>query len=515
VTDNNKKTRTSRGILAAGSASLIAVSLLLGSAGASRADDIKIDSRATAIEHDEDVFRPDPVYEEEAYDIQAQLDIYGGKSAYPVTPPLLSGARSLYAGGPLGAGGDFLGTLNPTFSEFYVYGDWRTAVAFNDNGDVEVGQVATRLNLDVDWRFTGTERIHAIFRPLDGQGEFTRCEFFGDDAPNNDLDRKCELQLDGNLDSLFFEGDAAALYSGFSGEYSKHDIPFAVGFMPLLFQNGIWVEDAFVGAAIAIPALSSRSLDISNMDFSFFVGVDKVTNPAFKDNDNLNADHSVNIYGAAAFVEATGGYWEAGIARLDGDDGFNDESYNSATLAYTQRYGSWLSNSVRAIYSFGQDRDEGLQDTADGAIFFMENSLITSLPSTLVPYANFFVGLDRPQAAARADGLLKNTGINFETDALTGFPKLDDTGQNSYGGAIGVSYLFDLSRQLVVEAATNQSFEGDVEAGRARVGDEYALGVRYQFNLDEKWILRTDAMHGWRTQVENLRGARLEIRRKF
>jgi len=472
VTDNNKKTRTSRGILAAGSASLIAVSLLLGSAGASRADDIKIDSRATAIEHDEDVFRPDPVYEEEAYDIKAQLDIYGGKSAYPVTPPLLSGARSLYAGGPLGAGGDFLGTLNPTFSEFYVYGDWRTAVAFNDNGDV-------------------------------------------DDAPNNDLDRKCELQLDGNLDSLFFEGDAAALYSGFSGEYSKHDIPFAVGFMPLLFQNGIWVEDAFVGAAIAIPALSSRSLDISNMDFSFFVGVDKVTNPAFKDNDNLNADHSVNIYGAAAFVEATGGYWEAGIARLDGDDGFKDESYNSATLAYSQRYGAWLSNSVRAIYSFGQDRDEGLQDTADGVIFFMENSLITSLPSTLVPYANFFVGLDRPQAAARVDGLLKNTGINFETDALTGFPKLNDTGQNSYGGAIGVSYLFGLDRQLVVEGATNQAFEGDVEPGRALVGDEYALGVRYQFNLDEKWILRTDAMHGWRTQVENLRGARMEIRRKF
>ena len=66
-----------------------------------------------------------------------------------------------------------------------------------------------------------------------------------------------------------------------------------------------------------------------------------------------------------------------------------------------------------------------------------ENSLITSKPSTLVPYFNVWAGFDRPQPLADDSGLLKNTGINFETDGLTGFPKLDDTGHDTFGGALG------------------------------------------------------------------------------
>ena len=90
-----------------------------------------------------------------------------------------------------------------------------------------------------------------------------------------------------------------------------------------------------------------------------------------------------------------------------------------------------------------------------------ENSLITSLPSTLVPYFNVWLGIDKPQPLADDSGILKNTGILFETDGLTGFPKLDDTGHDSFGGAIGVSYLFNLDRQIVVELARVQAFEDD------------------------------------------------------
>ena len=117
--------------------------------------------------------------------------------------------------------------------------------------------------------------------------------------------------------------------------------------------------------------------------------------------------------------------------------------------------------------------------------------------------------------AGGAGGILKNTGINFETDALTNFPKLDDSGQNTAGGAMGMEYLFGLNRQLVVEAAAFQVIDGENEVGRAARGDEYALGMRYQFPLNEAWIFRSDAMHGWRMEDENLAGLRFEIRRKF
>lgn len=144
--------------------------------------------------------------------------------------------------------------------------------------------------------------------------------------------------------------------------------------------------------------------------------------------------------------------------------------------------------------------------------------MITHLPSTLVPYFNLFLGIDTPQSLARAGGaggILKNTGINFETDGLTGFPTLDDTARDTYGGALGVSYLFALDQQLVAEIATVQTIGRDNAVDRNAAGPEYAVGVRYQLPLDKAWIVRADAMFAWRTAAENLGGARLELRRKF
>ena len=69
--------------------------------------------------------------------------------------------------------------LNPTYNAFAIYGDWKMAVAFNDNGNVEVGQIATQLNLDIDYQFTGTERIHAFVQPLNQGGNFTPLPVLG------------------------------------------------------------------------------------------------------------------------------------------------------------------------------------------------------------------------------------------------------------------------------------------------------------------------------------------------
>lgn len=468
----------------------------------------KMSPGAKAVDHDSKVFGSDPTYKDKPYDAKEQIKIYGGKTAQDTPRPAIELGRPIYVEGSFGEGINLFGEKNLLFPAFNVSGDWRTAVAFNDNGNVEVGQIATRLNLELDFKLTATERLHAFIRPVDQGGQFTRYEFFGDDR------KQGEAFFDVNLDTMFFEGDVGAIYQGFSGNYSGLDLPFSFGLMPVLFQNGVWAEDAFVGGAFAIPAINSPKLDISNMDFTFFGGVDKVTTPAIKDAQGNLADHGVNVYGVAAFVETLEGYFEAGLGRIDGDGGFDNLSYNSATLAFTKRYGRRLSNSVRAIWTFGQDADN-VQQTADGVVFLVENSIVTHLPSTLVPYFNAWVGFDRPQPLADNTGVLKNTGINFETDALTGFPKLDDTANDSWGGAIGIQYLFALDQQLVVEAATVQPFGGD-SIGSNAGGDQYALGVRYQLPIAAAWIVRADAMYGWReNNLEDIAGARLELRRKF
>ena len=116
------------------------------------------------------------------------------------------------------------------------------------------------------------------------------------------------------------------------------------------------------------------------------------------------------------------------------------------------------------------------------------------------------MGKDSPQAAAKIDGLLKNTGINFETDGITGFPRLDDTAHDTWGGAIGVEYLFQLNKQIVVELAT-------VQSDNKNIPDQNALGIRFQKPLTTRWIYRADAMYGWISDSRNnISGIRFEMR---
>jgi hypothetical protein len=425
--------------------------------------------------HDPKVFKPDPRYGDKPYDAAKQIEIYGGKRNIDEPRPIIELGRPLYLEGPLAGGFNVIGRKNLVAPSLQVFGDWRNAVAYNDNGRVETAVAATRLNLDVDLQLTSTERIHALFRPLDQNGQFTRHEFAGDKGS------KGKFILDGNVDTLFAEGDFGNILAGLTDEYSSFDLPFAAGLMPLIFQNGVWADDAITGFAFAIPARNSRRLGISN-------------------------------------IEANEGYWEVGIGHIDGEGNFGELSFTSATVAFTRRYGGWLSNSVRGVWTFGQERNGNRQQTADGFILLVENSLITAKPLTLVPYANLFAGLDRPQSLIRdagAGGILKNTGILFETDGLTGFPKLDDSGQNTYGGAVGVQYLFNLDQQIVVEAASVRVFEGDLEPGRPARGAQYGVGARYQLPLNRWLILRADAIHAWRDRDDDLSGVRSEIRAKF
>ena len=135
-----------------------------------------------SVPYDPKVFRPDPAYTN-AYNPDVQLKIYGDKRAVPTTRPMIELGRELYRQDPFQPGYDWLGKKNLVFANLLVSGDWRSAVAYNDTGANEFGIAATRLNLDVDLRFTATERIHVFLRPLDKGGNFTSATFA--DPANN------------------------------------------------------------------------------------------------------------------------------------------------------------------------------------------------------------------------------------------------------------------------------------------------------------------------------------------
>jgi hypothetical protein len=450
-----------------------------------------------------DLFRPDPQYQT-SYNAQGQVDIYGAKSVVDPPRPALEIGRQQYTSGPYDASSTLLGEKNPLLAGLSIYGDWRTAIANNRNNGKEIAQVATRLNLDVDLKITATERIHAFFTPLQKNNKFTRFEFAGANASEN-----FEGEFDPNPQTLFLEGDLAALYSGFSSHESTFDLPFTVGLFPLFLQNGIWANDAILGGAITIPAKNSPALGLANFDTTFFAAVDNVNNAGII-GANAGDNNVANLYGVTSFIDAFGGYVETGYGLIQGHDQRDDLLTHFVTGAYSRRYANTISNSTRVFANFGNSS----KGDSNGLAIISENSLITGLPSTLLPYGNFFVGFGNPQPlvdGANA-GILKNVGINFETDALTGYPKLDDSGSNAWGGAIGLQYLFNLDQQLVFEAAMVQPFKDD---GIGAKDAQYGLGARYQVPLDHAWLFRADATYQFRTDDDDNFGIRAEIRRKF
>jgi hypothetical protein len=98
---------------------------------------------------------------------------------------------------------------------------------------------------------------------------------------------------------------------------------------------------------------------------------------------------------------------------------------------------------------------------------------------------------------------------------LTGLPKLDDTGHDTFGGAIGVEYLFNLDQQVVAEISSVQIMGDANNVGRAAVDDQYGFGLRYQLPISPSWIFRTDAMYGIRTSEDDVAGVSAELRVKF
>lgn len=450
-----------------------------------------------------DDFSPTPLPSESmVHDGAREQWVYDTKFDVPTQHPWVEWGRIFYGDGITPRGINWFGEYNMVRPEFYVYGDFRTGVGAGRNAGGRTDNWANRLNLDLDLQVTDTERFHAFVGPLDEGGAFTRWERVAGDF-------RFRTEVDFTPVTGFFEGDLGSMLGGATGQSAPFELPITLGLVPLLFQNGIWMEDAVTGAAFSLPARHSRLLNWSNYDATFFAVFDQLNSPAFGADAN-----AAQAFGTAWFIDAYGGYIESGYAYVN-DRTNSDRSYHNMTVSFTRRYFDRISNSVRVIVNAGQKGDQASR-TADGALLLVENSWISSMPLTVVPYANFFVGWDRPQSVARAGvsgGILRNTGINFDTDGLNGFATLDPTGNDTAGGSIGVDLIGkDLDRQLLVEL-TYLTPHGD---GNPLVPeDQFAVGGRYQFPISHRTLLRFDAMHGWRRGLENVYGTRMEYRWKF
>ena len=146
-----------------------------------------------------------------------------------------------------------------------------------------------------------------------------------------------------------------------SGNAASFDLPFTAGLFPLFLQNGIWANDAILGGAVSLTAKNSQKLGLSNYDVTFFAAFDNVDNALVK-GDTANRNNNVaNLYGLTTFIDAFGGYIEAGYGLIQGVEDQADGQYtNFLTASFTKRYYNTISNSTRVFANFGNgDEDEG------------------------------------------------------------------------------------------------------------------------------------------------------------
>jgi hypothetical protein len=97
---------------------------------------------------------------------------------------------------------------------------------------------------------------------------------------------------------------------------------------------------------------------------------------------------------------------------------------------------------------------------------------------------------------------------------LTGYPTLNATASNSYGGAVGINILSaDFRRQWVTEFAALDTYGNP--ALSAAAGPEYAIGTRYQQSINNRTLWRVDLMNGFFDNAPDIYGTRVEFRWKF
>ncbi len=323
-------------------------------------------------------------HEPQPLESHREIETYYGKSLVETQRPWVEWWRPFYTGGMYDPGIEVFSDVNLLTPSFLVYGDYRTGVGMHRVGGQDVQNWAHRLNLDMDLRLTG---------PSDFTCSQVLWIIMVDSLAwiSAMVTSSSRKSLISNL-TLRFSRGFGSNYRSMIGDDAPFDLPFTVGLVPLLFQNGIWMEDAIAGVAVALPWRHSRALNWANFDATFFAGFNQVTSPAFQ-NDNSAA----SVFGTAWFVEAYDGYIEMDYAYLNDQDGLG-RSYHNAAVAYTRRYFGRISNTVRLIGNAG---NQALSPTAQPMVVFSSSKTVLYRPSRAIlsPTGTFLPGMDAPKAS--------------------------------------------------------------------------------------------------------------------
>ncbi len=408
------------------------------------------------------------------------------------------------------------GTLRPGFElptgaiwqpSLLVFGSLRTAVQSAEVDGARRSEWANRLDLFVNLQLSGSERLVIGLRPLDRDGRFTSYTF---DSNIAGIDEEFNSELNGQITSLFFEGDFGEIFPNLSrDDFRATDIGFTVGRQPMLFQEGILIDDAIDGMGFTRNTLQPKNT--SNFRTTFFWGWNEVGRGSGGDN---REDDSAQLFALLTSTDLRTSTIDADLVYVSSDDPQRGDLITAGVSAI-QRIGK-ANTSLRLLASSAVDEETAF--ATDGVLLFTEASW-TPASSLNFFYFNTFWAVDEFSSAARgpaSGGPLGRAGINFAAVGLGSFgAPLSSRAKDVAGGAVGYQWFFhNTRRQLIVELGGRVGTEDDV-------ANAVAATARYQAAFGRRFVLVIDAIAGRRESLragagdQDFFGGRLELVLKF
>jgi hypothetical protein len=413
--------------------------------------------------------------------------------------------------------------LTPTF---IVFGTFRTVFqAFDNPQQAAPGaehsprvEWANRLDLYGNLQLSGTERILIGIRPFD-DGVFAHpagARYYGENFnPTAGAEGAVDNMFNARITTLFFEGDLGQIFPKLDPFDSKQlDIGFSVGRQPLLYQDGLFIDDDMDAVGVTRNTFIPKGSE--NLQATAVYAWSQINRG---DGINHNDAGLMGLFFNADVGQST---LNLDTAYVFGRDGHGDGAY--AAISATQRIGQF-NTKFHLLGSKAMESDpptgtslqslggNGSSAVGNGALLFAEVS--RTLPWTKdIAYFDAFWGIDHFTSASRGPdrgGPLGRVGILFAEQPIGRYGSaLSSSPERAVGAALGYQKFLDAAqrRQLILELGTRISTDStDTSA--------VAAGARFQQAFGQHFVLQLDAFGGYYESMGFGYGGRTEFRVEF
>lgn len=197
--------------------------------------------------------------------------------------------------------------------------------------------IGLNLQLDLDLRLTGTERLHVQFRPLGERN--SGGSFYQFSNPEGYVSNAT-----GEPDRYWFEGELHHFLGFEQDPFAQGYFNFMVGKFPFILHNSLLINDEIVGAVVSQNNIQLGSL--SNLNIQCFVGANDVDTFPFTE---------TRLYGVHGTADFKHDFFEATYAYVDADLG---RSTHFVGLSRTRFYGP-VTIAARGLAKLGDEAGTG------------------------------------------------------------------------------------------------------------------------------------------------------------